>query len=87
MQLARVKGTVVSTNKAEKLYGLKLLLVKPIDIDSTTIIGNISDGFEFIENTIIRLKCRDNKKIVFETDSIMMGFIDTWLNRDNMAKL
>ena len=25
MQLARVKGTVVSSNKAEKLYGLKLL--------------------------------------------------------------
>ena len=26
MQLARVKGTVVSTNKAEKLNGLKLQL-------------------------------------------------------------
>ena len=65
----------------------QFILVKPIDIDSATIIRNISDGFEFIENTIIRLKCRDNKKIVFETDSIMMGFIDTWLNRDNMAKL
>ena len=65
----------------------QFILVKPIDIDSATIIGNISDGFEFIENTIIRLKCRDNKKIVFKTDSIMMGFIDTWLNRDNMAKL
>ena len=34
MQLARVKGTVVSANKAEKLYGLKLLLVKPIDIET-----------------------------------------------------
>ena len=34
MQLARVKGTVVSTDKAEKLYGLKLLLVKPIDIET-----------------------------------------------------
>lgn len=29
MQLARVKGTVVSTNKAEKLNGLKLQLIKP----------------------------------------------------------
>ena len=27
MQLARVKGTVVSTNKAEKLNGLKLQLI------------------------------------------------------------
>ena len=33
MQLARVKGTVVSTNKAEKLNGLKLQLIKPIDIE------------------------------------------------------
>ncbi len=34
MQLARVKGTVVSTNKAEKLMGMKLLLAKPIDIET-----------------------------------------------------
>ena len=34
MQLARVKGTVVSTNKAEKLMGLKLLVVKPIDLET-----------------------------------------------------
>lgn len=34
MQLARVKGSVVSTNKAEKLYGLKLLVVQPIDIET-----------------------------------------------------
>ncbi|MBQ6431508.1 MAG: EutN/CcmL family microcompartment protein [Oscillospiraceae bacterium] len=34
MNLGIVKGTVVSTNKAEKLYGLKLLIVKPIDIET-----------------------------------------------------
>lgn len=34
MQLAIVKGTVVSTNKAETLTGLKLLVVKPIDIET-----------------------------------------------------
>ena len=32
MQIARVKGNVVSTNKTEKLYGLKLLIVIPIDL-------------------------------------------------------
>lgn len=32
MQIARVKGNVVSTNKTEKLYGLKLLIVVPIDL-------------------------------------------------------
>ena len=34
MQIARVKGTVVSTTKAEKLNGLKMLIVKPIDIET-----------------------------------------------------
>ncbi len=32
MQIGRVKGTVVSTNKADRLQGMKLMLVKPIDI-------------------------------------------------------
>ena len=34
MILARVRGNVVSTNKAEKLHGLKLLIVTPIDIET-----------------------------------------------------
>lgn len=34
MILARVRGNVVSTNKAEKLLGLKLLIVIPIDIET-----------------------------------------------------
>lgn len=34
MILARVRGSVVSTNKAEKLLGLKLLIVVPIDIET-----------------------------------------------------
>lgn len=34
MQIARVKGTVVSTTKSEKLNGLKLLIVKPVDIET-----------------------------------------------------
>ena len=41
MQLGRVKGTVVSTNKAAKLYGLKLLIVKPIDIETWQEKGNL----------------------------------------------
>ena len=32
MQLARVKGTVVSTNKAEKLNGLDELKLQPIEL-------------------------------------------------------
>jgi microcompartment protein CcmK/EutM len=34
MQIARVKGNVVSTNKTEKLQGLKLLIVAPIDLST-----------------------------------------------------
>lgn len=41
MQLAKVMGTVVSTNKAEKLQGLKLLLVQPIDIETFTVKGGM----------------------------------------------
>ena len=36
MQIARVIGTVVSTNKSEKLNGLKLLLTRNIDLDTWT---------------------------------------------------
>lgn len=34
MQIARVKGKVVSTNKTEKLMGLKLLIVVPIELST-----------------------------------------------------
>ncbi len=34
MILARVRGNVVSTTKSEKLSGLKLLIVVPINIDT-----------------------------------------------------
>jgi ethanolamine utilization protein EutN/carbon dioxide concentrating mechanism protein CcmL len=36
MQIARVIGTVVSTNKSEKLHGMKLLLTRIIDLDTWT---------------------------------------------------
>ena len=41
MQIGIVKGTVVSTSKAEKLHGLKLLLVKPISIEDQTEKGDV----------------------------------------------
>jgi microcompartment protein CcmK/EutM len=34
MQIAKVIGSIVSTSKSEKLRGFKLLLVKPIDLDT-----------------------------------------------------
>jgi len=41
MQIGIVKGNVVSTNKAEKLSGLKLLIVKPISIETFTEKGDV----------------------------------------------
>jgi ethanolamine utilization protein EutN len=35
MIIARILGTVVSTQKDERLHGKKLLLVKPIDLDGS----------------------------------------------------
>jgi microcompartment protein CcmK/EutM len=35
MQIARVIGTVVSTQKHEKFEGAKLLLVQPVSVDDT----------------------------------------------------
>lgn len=35
MQIARVVGTVVSTQKHKKFEGAKLLLVQPLNIDDT----------------------------------------------------
>jgi len=34
MQVGIVRGNVVSTNKVEKLLGLKLLVVKPINLET-----------------------------------------------------
>jgi ethanolamine utilization protein EutN/carbon dioxide concentrating mechanism protein CcmL len=34
MQLAKVVGTVVSTQKSQNLTGLKLLIVEPVDVDT-----------------------------------------------------
>lgn len=33
MFLAKVRGTVVSTSKDERLVGFKLLLIEPLDLD------------------------------------------------------
>ena len=34
MQIAKVVGTVVSTNKTEKLMGMKMLVVQPLEIET-----------------------------------------------------
>ena len=48
MQIARVVGTVVSTMKSEKLNGLKMMLVKPIDLETFEEKGSILVAFDAI---------------------------------------
>lgn len=48
MQIARVVGTVVSTTKSDKLTGLKMLLVKPIDIETFEEKGGILVAFDAV---------------------------------------
>ena len=38
MIIARILGTVVSTQKDERLQGKKLLIVKPINLDGTDVL-------------------------------------------------
>lgn len=48
MQIARVVGTVVSTSKSEKIEGLKMLLVKPIDLETFKEKGDIVVAFDAV---------------------------------------
>lgn len=48
MQIGRVVGTVVSTSKSEKLEGLKMLLVKPIDLETFQEKGSVVVAFDAV---------------------------------------
>ena len=48
MQISRVVGTVVSTNKAEKLTGLKMLVVQPLDIETMKEKGGLSVAIDAV---------------------------------------
>ena len=48
MQVARVVGNVVSTHKSEKIVGLKMLLVQPLDIATLEEKGNMVVAFDAV---------------------------------------
>ena len=48
MQIARVVGNVVSTSKSDKIKGLKLLLVKPIDLETFEEKGSVVVAFDTV---------------------------------------
>lgn len=85
MNIARVKGSVTTTKKAEKLMGLKLLLVKPIDIATFEEKGAVMVAIDTVgagEGEVVLLtggspsrqtELTDNKPV----DQTIVGVIDS----------
>ncbi len=85
MIIARILGTVVSTQKDERLHGKKLLIVKPINLDGTDQSGYLvavdTVGAGFHEKVLVvggssaRL-AEGNKDC--PVDSAIVGVIDSF---------
>jgi microcompartment protein CcmK/EutM len=84
MIIARILGTVVSTQKDERLNGKKLLIVKPINLDGTDQSGYLvavdTVGAGFHEKVLIvggsSARMADGNKDC-PVDSAIVGVIDT----------
>jgi microcompartment protein CcmK/EutM len=84
MIIARILGTVVATQKDERLFGKKLLIVKPLNLDGTDQSGYVvavdTVGAGFHEKVLVvagssaRL-AEGNKDC--PVDSAIVGVIDT----------
>ena len=83
MIIARILGTVVSTQKDERLHGKKLLIVKPINLDGTDQSGYLvavdTVGAGFHEQVIVvggssARMAEGNKDC--PVDSAIIGVID-----------
>lgn len=85
MIIARILGTVVSTQKDERLHGKKLLLVKPINLDGTDQSGYIvavdTVGAGFHERVLVvagsSARLADGNKDC-PVDSAIVGVIDSF---------
>lgn len=72
MQIAKVVGTVVSTNKSEKLSGLKLLLVQPLDIKTMKEKGGVLIAIDAVgagSNEVVMLVSGSSSRQTVVTDS------------------
>jgi microcompartment protein CcmK/EutM len=84
MIIARILGTVVSTQKDERLLGKKLLIVKPINLDGTDQSGYLvavdTVGAGFHEKVLVvggsSARMADGNKDC-PVDSAIVGVIDT----------
>ena len=85
MIIARILGTVVSTQKDERLHGKKLLIVKPINLDGTDQSGYLvavdTVGAGFRERVLVvggssARMAEGNKDC--PVDSAIVGVIDSF---------
>ena len=71
MQIAKVTGTVVSTNKADKLMGLKMLVVQPIDIETMKEKGSLTVAIDAVgagEGEVVMLVGGSSSRATAVTD-------------------
>jgi ethanolamine utilization protein EutN len=84
MQLARVVGTVVATQKNRKLEGAKLLLVQPLTLDdqprSTALLAIDSVGAGVGEKVLVVLEGRAAgdalRRKAAPVDAAIVGIVD-----------
>ncbi len=84
MIIGRILGTVVSSQKDERLLGKKLLIVKPVNLDGSDQIGYVvavdTVGAGFHERVIVvggsSARMADGNKDC-PIDSAIIGVIDT----------
>jgi microcompartment protein CcmK/EutM len=85
MQLARVVGTVVATQKHQKFEGAKLLLVQPVTLDDqprgTALIAVDSVGAGLHEKVLIVIEGRAAGEALGRkaapVDAAIIGIVDT----------
>jgi ethanolamine utilization protein EutN len=85
MQIARVVGTVVSTQKHRKFEGAKLLLVQPLELDDTprgnTLLAVDGVGAGIHEKVLVVLEGRAAGEALGRkaapVDAAIVGIIDT----------
>ena len=85
MQIARVVGTVVSTQKHRKFEGAKLLLVQPLNVDDTprggTLLAIDGVGAGIHEKVLVVLEGRAAGEALGRkaapVDAAIVGIIDT----------
>jgi ethanolamine utilization protein EutN len=91
MQIAKVIGTVVSTQKHRKFEGAKLMLVQPLNLDDTPrgnallAIDGVGAGVD--EKVLVVLEGRAAGEALGQkgapVDAAIIGIIDTvWLAED-----